>query len=228
MLPLLLVGKKLEHRLDFRDEHRLRLEDLPGPLLADPGPVEEPMGLGDGFHRARDKAAAPQGDDVHAARSRRRPLAEHVRGHVMENARQPGHERVAADRGPVVHGHAPGERGMGMDADMPPQERAVGDDHAVADLAVVRDMTAGHEEVAAPHDGHAVFLLRGPVDRHPFADDVVVANLHARVAAAVADILRIGTDDGIGKDPVAGPDPHAPHHRDMILEDRAGADRRAA
>ena len=24
MLPLLLVGKKLEHRFDFRDEHRLR------------------------------------------------------------------------------------------------------------------------------------------------------------------------------------------------------------
>ena len=45
----------------------MRAEDLPGLRLADACPVEEPVRLRDGFHRARGESTPTEGDDGPAA-----------------------------------------------------------------------------------------------------------------------------------------------------------------
>ena len=55
------------------------------------------------------------------------------------------------------------------------QEGAVGEDAAIADAAVVGDVAAGHEEVAAADD-RLEGLRRAAVDGDVLAEDVVVAD----------------------------------------------------
>ena len=109
-------------------------------------------------------------------------LDEHVGRHVVPHGAHAGHETVAADGGEMVHGHGAGKRGMVVDVDVSAQQRAVGDDDVVAQLAIVGDVAAGHEEVVVAHAGDAVFFFRGAVDGDALADDVVVADDHPGVA----------------------------------------------
>jgi hypothetical protein len=81
---------------------------------------------------------------------------------------------------------------MVMDSHVAGQQGAVGDDDAVADVTVMGDVTAGHQEATAADDGHPFFFLRGPVHGDAFAQHVAVADHDASPAAPVAQILRLG------------------------------------
>ena len=94
----------------------------------------------------------------------------------MPHGAHAGHEGVAADGGEMVHAHHAGKPGVVVDVDVAAQERAVGNHDVVAQLAVVGDVAATHEEVVAAQAGHPFFLFAGAIDRHAFADDVVVAD----------------------------------------------------
>ena len=77
------------------------------------------------------------------------------------------------------------------------QQRAVGHDDVVAQLAIVGHVAAGHQEVLVADPRDAVFFFAAAIDRHAFADDVVVADDDLRVAAGVADVLRLAADDDV-------------------------------
>ena len=119
---------------------------------------------------------------------------------------------------------AAGKRGVVVDVDVSAQQRGVGDDDVVAQLAIVGDVAAGHEEVAVADAGDALFLFRGAVDRHALADDVVVADDHLRVGAAVADVLRLAADDDARVDVVAAADGDVAHQGDVVFQPRSAAD----
>ena len=120
----------------------------------------------------------------------------------MQHAAQAAGKAEAADRAKMMHGHAAGNRRVVVHVNVAAQQRGVGHDHAAADAAIVGDVAAGHDEAVAAERGDAVFLFAAAVDRHAFADDVVVADDHLRVAAAIADVLRIAAEHGAGKDAV--------------------------
>ena len=117
-----------------------------------------------------------------------------------------------------------GKRGVIVDVDVSAQQRAVGDDDVVAQLAIVGHVAAGHEEVVVADAGDAVFLFRGAVDRDALADDVIVADDHLGFAAAVADVLRLAADDHAGIDVVALADGDVAHQGDAVFQPRAAAD----
>src|SRR5258706_6021979 len=105
-----------------------------------------------------------------------------------------------ADDGAVVHG------------DMPRHLHGVGDDHIVADDAVMGDVHVRHEEAARPHRRLAG---RGAaaVDRAVLPDDRAAADLDPRLLALVFQVLGIVPDDR------AVPDLHAVAHARVALED---------
>ena len=105
---------------------------------------------------------------------------QHVRRHVVQHAAQAAGEAEAADRREVMDDHAAGDRGVVVNVDVAAQQRGVGHDHAAADAAIVGDVAAGHDEAVAAERGDAVFLFGAAIDRHAFADDVVVADDHLR------------------------------------------------
>ena len=142
----------------------------------------------------------------------------------MPHGADAGHEAVAADGGEVVHGHRPGKRGMVVDVDVSAQQRGVGDDDVIAQLAIVGDVAAGHEEVVVADAGDAVLLFGGAVDGDALADDVVVADDHLGVGAAVADVLRLAADDHVGIEVVAAAEGDVAHQGDVVFQPRAAAD----
>ncbi len=75
-----------------------------------------------------------------------------------------------------MHGDGAGERRMIVDMNVPAEQRAVGDHDVAAQLAIVGDVAAGHEKIVVADARHAVFFFGAPIDRDPFANDVVVAD----------------------------------------------------
>ena len=94
----------------------------------------------------------------------------------------------------------------------------------LAQPAIVGDVRAGHQKIVAADRRDAVFFFGGPVDRDRFADHVVIADDHLRVAAAVAHILRIAADHDAGKEMIVLAERHVAHQRHVVFQLRAAAD----
>ena len=70
----------------------------------------------------------------------------------------------------------------------------------------------------------ARLFFGGPIDRHSFADDVVIANHDLGIGAAVADVLRLAPQHGPGENSIVLSDRDAPHHGDAVDQVRAATD----
>ena len=130
----------------------------------------------------------------------------------------------AADGAEVVHRNAARKSGIVVHMHVPAEQRSVGHDDAVADTAVVSDMTARHDVAMAAERRNAVFLLGATIDRHTFADQVVIADHHLRIAAAIADVLRIAPDDSHRKNAVMLADRDTSHDGDVVQQASSAAD----
>ena len=159
-----------EQLIHLRHELAVAAQDFAGRVEPDFAAVDQPMGLGQAIDHVRRKLVPLEGHDVDAPRPGRRPFAEHERRHVVQHAAQPADEAVAADRREVVHGHGAGERRVVVDVHMPAQQRAVGHDDVVAQLAIVGDVAAGHQEVLVADPRDAVFFFAAAIDRDAFAN----------------------------------------------------------
>ena len=92
--------------------------------------------------------------------------------------------------------------------------RAVRDDHAVADVTVVREVHVRHQEAVLP-DRRLERLRRSAIDRGVFADRRAVADLDRRRLALVLEILRVAAEHG------SDADLHVGAESDVALERRA-------
>ena len=160
------------------------------------GPIDQAVGLVQGVDRLGADPVPLQPHHVDAAHLGRVAVHQHVAGDVVDDPRLAADEAVAADRRVMVDGDAAADAGVRLDVDVAAEHRAVGDRDPVAQLAVVGHVRGGHQEVMAAEPGDPVFFLGRPVDRHPFADHVVVADLDPGGGAVVRDVLRLAADDG--------------------------------
>src|SRR6185369_4912949 len=124
----------------------------------------------------------------------------------------------------LVNGAQPAENGIILNDDVPAERRIVGHDHMVADLAVMRDVDADHEEaVVADARDHAAALGPG-VHRHIFADRVVAPDHQLGLLAPILEILWFKTDRGERKHPAAVPDRRLAVDYHMRAEDHPCAE----
>ncbi len=149
---------------------------------------------------------------------------QHERRHVVQHAAQTAHEAIAADRRIMMHRHGARQRSVVVHMHVAAQQRAVGQHDVAAQSAIMRHVAASHEIIVAAHRRDAVFLFGGPVDRHPFADHVVIADNDLSVAAAVAQILRFAANDHAGAEVIIFAQRDVPHQCDMIVEPRSASD----
>ena len=97
---------------------------------------------------------------------------------IFSDAHKVMHRAQRSHRRPVFYYHVPSER------------RRVGHDYVIADLAIVRNVRIGHDQVVAAHASHASALCRGAVNGDVLADHVVIANLQSSGFALVGNVLR--------------------------------------
>ena len=76
----------------------------------------------------------------------------------------------------------------------------------------------------SPMPGDAVLFFAAAVDRHAFANRIAVADNDLRVAAGIADILRLAADHDVGINQVVVADGDAAHDRHAIEQPRAAFD----
>src|SRR5690242_1821140 len=105
------------------------------------------------------------------------------------------HADVAGNDQPIADFHVPG------------QCRIVGEHHAVADLAVVRDVHVGQQPVVVTDAGDTATLAGAAVDRDELADQVAIADHQFGALAGKLLVLRGTTDRGELADPVVAADP---------------------
>jgi hypothetical protein len=69
------------------------------------------------------------------------------------------------------------------------QGRIVGQDHMIADHAVVRHMSIGHEQIMTADTGQALILHCPAVNRHTFTKNIVITHFKSRRFAGVLLVL---------------------------------------
>src|SRR5260221_7553984 len=152
------------------------------------------------------EAAALHADDIDAGEPR---LIAHHRAVGNDVALDPGHaadHRMLADPDELMDGgKAADDREIG-DHDVAGERRVVDHDDIVADLAVMRDMGADHEQAAVADPRHHAAARRAGIHRHVLADDVVAADDERGFLAVVFEILRLVADRREGEDPGIGAD----------------------
>ncbi len=97
------------------------------------------------------------------------------------------------DVGPVFHDDVAGESG------------AIGDDDVIADMAIVGEVHADHDEVVAADGGSSVGL-HAAVDGHVLSDDVFGADDQLAAGSAVAGMLRHSAEHGAFIDVISRPE----------------------
>ena len=123
------------------------------------GPVDQPVGLVQGVDPFGADAVTLQANHVDATNLGWVAIHQHEARDVVDDPRLTADKAEPADRHVVVDGDSAADARMGFDVNVPAKHRPVGDRDPVAELAVVGDVRAGHEEVVAADPGDAVFLL---------------------------------------------------------------------
>jgi hypothetical protein len=68
---------------------------------------------------------------------------------------------------------------------MPAEDDVVGEDHRVADMAVVRDVASHHEQAALADTGHPAAVFSPGVHGDALAQFAARANNKSRISAAI-------------------------------------------
>ena len=116
-----------------------------------------------------------------------------------------------------MHRAQPGNRGLVLDRDVSGQLRAVGDDHVIADMTIVRQMHIAHQEAVAA-DARRDRVRGATIDGRVLAHGGFVADVDPRFLASILQVLRIATQDRADADLHAFSEPH------IALECRTGGD----
>ena len=141
-------------------------------------------------------AAAPQADDVQPDDAAALPVEQHERRNILDDAGMPAHHGEAANAAELVHRDGPRDKGTIRHRHVTTEHRSIGEDGVVADRAVVAEMPAGHDVIAAA-DCCRVLRLERPMDRDIFAENVVVADHDPPDVLGTAGMLWGPADDGM-------------------------------
>ena len=119
------------------------------------------------------------------------------------------HARQAAEDHPITQMHVAAER------------RVVGENRAVGDLAIMRNVHVGHDPVVVADTRHANVLRGAEVEGAELADRVALADLEPRRLAGVFLVLRHRAERAELEDAVVAAD------RRVAFDDAVRADARA-
>ena len=174
---------------------------------------------------------ALQADQVEPGQARAVAHHQSIGDDVALDAGHAANHRVLPDADILVHGGQAAEDGVVPDMDMPAQRGVVDQRHLRAELAVMRHVTADHQETAFADLGQEAAAGGAGMQGRVLADDGALADDEAGRFALVLAVLRRQPDSGEGKDPraladlgVAGDD-YVTHQLDIVGQRHVGPDR---
>ena len=173
------------------------IDGFNGLRVVEPFPVE-------GFKKATDrnngialKPGAFHADLINGAADRGVAVCNEVRRHVLYYFRGGTEHGVVPYPTKLVHPDAPADVHVIADFNMTAERGMTAHDEVVADVALVSDVAVGEDEVVIAETGQE-FLGSRAVNRHVFAEDVVIADFNALNPAPEFFIVGFSADVGIG------------------------------
>ena len=145
-------------------------------FYSDFGSVEQLMRFADGSDSGDGKVLSFQGDDIDASRSGRKSFGQHKRWDVLQDARKPTDETVAADGGKMVNSNATAQGRIVLDTNVTAEHDRIGHDDSILDEAIVRHVRIGHEVTIAADGGNSLVFLGPAINGDAFTKDVRVTN----------------------------------------------------
>jgi hypothetical protein len=85
-----------------------------------------------------------------------------------------------------------------IDNDMSRQTGVTRHNDVIAESAIVRNVDVDEQQIVGTNN-RGLPIIRGAMDSNAFAENVLITNLQARVAALELQILRLHSDGGEGK-----------------------------
>ena len=166
-----------------------------GVVLPDPCSMDALIG-GLDFRAFRRRQAGAHQSDAVLSHNESLAIGDAKWRNVLSNSRQDSNERQFPDPHELMNRCIAGNDGAIADADMPAEQRAADERHAVAKNAIMSDVTVGHQQAAIANDGFRA--LGGPaVNRGPFSDNSAFADSAIADSAAKLVILGHIPDDGV-------------------------------
>jgi len=177
---------------------------LQGVFELQAGTIKHLVCLLERSHLGQSEAGAFEADDIETFRL-------DIESGIKEEGRDVEiHSRIAADHGETAdlrilmnHDAARNER-LILDFDVARNKSAAGNHGVVPDLAVMRDVTGGHDVIAIADSCHG-FRLRAARDRVVFADLVIAPDAQVTPMAFEVLVQWISTQHGSGGDFIAVP-----------------------
>ena len=175
----------------------------------------QPVGLSEVVDIVARKIAALEADNVKPRQAR--PVADDgpIGNDVVGDAGFAADHGVLTDPDELMDRRQPADDCPFLDRDVPPQGGVVDHDDVIADLAVMGDMGADHEQTVVADAGHHAAPFGARVHGHVFPNNVVAADFQARRLAVVFLVLGLVADGGKGKYPGVGTDGGAAADHDM-------------
>src|SRR5690606_39167140 len=217
-------GNEFHERLNFRVVARHPFDLSDGLLQPQAGAIQQLVGaldvadlLGAEVAPAQAFAVDPEGFRGHAGTG-------DVRRQVLVEASVHAAEAVRPDAAELVHLGEAAEDGPVTDVHMALQGGAVGEDHVVADHAVMRDGHEGHAPVVAADGGLAAILAGAAVEGAELADGVAIAEHQPRGLVGVLLVLGCRAQRTELEDAVVAADHRRPFDGHVRTDLGAGAD----
>ena len=139
---------------------------------------------------------ALQADDIEAGEPGAIAERKAKGNEVMLDASKTADKRVGADANELMSGGAAAQNGEIADLAMAGQHHVVGQNNALANAAIMRDVGVGQEHRARANDRFRAAARGAGIHRHAFANEAVLADHQADRLAAIFEVLRRMPDRG--------------------------------
>ena len=156
-----------------------------------------------------------------------RPSAMQKGRHILHDLGEAAHNRHFADAHELVNAHETPDHALVFDGDVARNSGRIGNQVTVAQNAVVPEMNVGHQQIVVAH--HRRLALAGrAVNRHHFAQHVVVAQFDERFLALELQVLRLAAQNYVRHQTAIFAQSGAALDDDVGLQSRPSADARSA
>lgn len=177
----------------------------------------------EGFTQHRDgglrELSAFKSDDIDPEYLARIAVAHGIRRHILDDFGTSSNDGHGADTNELVNTGKASDDSPVLEGHVASQCAEIRHDAIVPDLAVMRHMGIGHEEIAVPDDSLTATLLCTAIDGHVFAENILGTNLKCAIFPAnVLFILRGAAYDRTSKELAFGANDRIAGDHTMIAD----------
>src|SRR5476651_1420198 len=152
------------------------------------------------------------------------PLGYHVRRYILGDARTAADHNMRTDGAELMHRGQPADNGEIVNRDVPAKRGVIGKNAAIADHAVMGDVSIHHQQIIIADTGDFSALSGAAVNGHTLANTVAMADFNPGRFTSILQVLIHFADSGELIDLIIFTDSGDTINHNMGFQYRTGTD----